>query len=72
MKNFTLKKMIILFAMVPLITAIVILAVFNMLYMRSALGTQVRNTLQVAATDLYEYYIYDLRNQENLVDQEKL
>ena len=68
MKNFTLKKMIILFAMVPLITAIVTLAVFNMLYMRSALGTQVRNTLQVAATDLYEYYIYDLRNQENLVD----
>ena len=55
-------------ALVPLVSSLLLMAVFCVVYMRTKLVDHTRNTLQVAADDLAEYYAYDLRNEEMMVD----
>ncbi|MCR4791321.1 MAG: cache domain-containing protein [Lachnospiraceae bacterium] len=70
MKNskFNMRKMLMLFALIPLVLCIIVLTVFSVLYMKSKLAEETKNTLRVAAMDLYEYYSYDIVNETNLVD----
>ena len=63
-----LRKILMIAALVPLISSLVLMAVFCVFYMRTKLVDHTRNTLRVAANDLAEYYAYDLRNENMLVD----
>jgi len=57
--GFNLRKMLSMFALIPLITTLVIMTVISTEYMRMKLSDQTENTLQVAAMALKEYYAYD-------------
>lgn len=62
------RKILMIAALVPLISSLVLMAVFCVFYMRTKLVDHTRNTLRVAANDLAEYYAYDLKNENMLVD----
>ncbi len=62
------RKILMIAALVPLVSSLLLMAVFCVVYMRTKLVDHTRNTLQVAAGDLAEYYAYDLRNEEMMVD----
>ena len=66
MKNngLNLRKMLSMFALIPLMSALVIMTVMSTEYMRMKLGDQTENTLQVAAMALKEYYAYDFLNDD--------
>ena len=66
--KFNMRRMLMLFALIPLAVAILVLTVFSIIYMRGKLVEETKNTLRVAAIDLHEYYSYDLTHEETLVD----
>ncbi len=66
--KFNMRRMLMLFALIPLITVILVLTIFSIIYMRSKLADETKETLRVAALDLYEYISYDLTHEEQLVD----
>ncbi|MCR4788630.1 MAG: cache domain-containing protein [Lachnospiraceae bacterium] len=62
----SLKIMLILFAMIPLVFTALVLAILTTSSARSSLETEVKTALQVASYDLREYYQYDIQNQINI------
>ena len=60
MKKLSFKNALMLFAILPLILAVMTLAVLSIFYMKSSLEKRVKQTLRIAALDLAEYYAYDL------------
>ncbi len=68
MKKISLKLMIIMAALVPMIMAIVGLAITSIKVMSSNLEENTLEELLVAAQGLKGYYEYDIKNDSNLVD----
>ena len=66
--GFTMYKMLMMFALIPLVTSLFLLTLFSIFYVRENLESQTKNTLHVAALDLAEYYNYDLATGNDLVD----
>lgn len=67
-KKLTLKTMLIMLALVPLILAVVIIAIASSRVIVSNLKQSTREELMMAAKGLREYYEYDFTNQYDLVD----
>ncbi len=60
--------MLILFAMIPLITAAIVLTIMEASMTVSNLETNIRDELRLATKSLREYYEYDIINGNDLVD----
>ncbi len=58
--NFTMRKMLMMVCLIPLIACLAIVAVTCVIYMRSSLEEQTKELLQVSCAGVYEYYVYDL------------
>ena len=58
--NFTMRKMLMMFCLIPLIACLAIVAVTCVIYMRASLEEQTKELLQVSCAGVYEYYVYDL------------
>lgn len=63
-----LKGMLVMFALIPLFTAILILAIVTINVTGSSLENVIKEELKVACQGLYNYYYYDLSHPETLVD----
>ena len=68
MKNFSIKSVLIMLALIPLILAVCIIAVITSRIFISNLKESTKEQLIVAAKALREYYEYDIVNQNDLVD----
>ena len=68
MKNISLKSMLIMLSLVPLILAVVIIATSTSRIFVSSLTQSTKDSLMVAARALKEYYEYDIVNGYDLVD----
>lgn len=67
-KGLGIRNLLILFALIPLITAVVILAGASYKIMVDNLEDNTKEELRLAAKTLQEYYVYDLINGVDLVD----
>lgn len=67
-KKLTLKSMLLLFAMVPLISASIVLTFMGSQMTVSNLEENTKDELKLATKALREYYEYDLINENDLVD----
>ena len=68
MKNLSLKSMLIMLSLVPLIIAVSIIAVVTSRVVVRNLKENTKEELIVAAKALREYYEYDFVNNNDLVD----
>ena len=68
MKNTSLKSMLIMLSLIPLILAVVIIAAVTSRIVVSSLKQSTKEELAVAACALKEYYEYDIVNNYDLVD----
>ncbi len=68
MKKINVKLMLILFALVPLVSSIIIFAVISSRIIVTNLEENTREELMLASKALQEYYAYDLINSVNLED----
>ena len=68
MKNISLKSVMILLSLVPVISAVIIIALASSRVLVSSLKQNTREELIVAARALKEYYEYDIINNNDLVD----
>ena len=68
MKNFSIKSVLIMLALIPLILAVCIIAVITSRIFISNLKESTKEQLIVAAKALREYYEYDIVNKNDLVD----
>lgn len=68
MKNISLKSVVILLALIPVISAVIIIALASSRVLVSSLKQNTREELIVAARALKEYYEYDIINNNDLVD----
>ena len=67
-KKLTLKSMLLLFAMIPLITTAIALTVMEARMTVSNLEASIQDELKLATKSLREYYEYDIINGIDLVD----
>ena len=58
--NFTMRKMLMMFCLIPLIACLAIVTVTCVLYMRSSLEEQTKELLRISCAGVYQYYSYDL------------
>ncbi len=58
--NFTMRKMLMMFCLIPLIVCLAIVTVTCVFYMKNSLEEQTKQLLQVSCAGVYEYYVYDL------------
>lgn len=58
--NFTMRKMLMMFCLIPLIACLAIVTVTCVLYMRSSLEEQTKELLRTSCAGVYQYYSYDL------------
>lgn len=63
-----LKKMLLMFALIPLVTTSLVLGIVTTQIMVNNLEENTRDELKLATKSLREYYEYDLINGENLED----
>ena len=68
MKNISLKSVVILLALIPVTSAVIIIALASSRVLVSSLKQNTREELIVAARALKEYYEYDIINNNDLVD----
>ena len=70
MKRYILnfKRLFVLFALIPLIVGIIILAVISVSSSVNSIEDNIKEELRLAAKGLKEYYEYDLVNDNDLVD----
>ncbi|MBQ9433714.1 MAG: cache domain-containing protein, partial [Synergistaceae bacterium] len=68
MKNISLKSMLIMLSLIPLILAVVIIASSTSRIFVSSLNQSTKESLMVASRALKEYYEYDIVNGYDLVD----
>lgn len=67
-KRIGIKLMLILFVMIPLVVAVIIMAIFSGNLMTKNIEKNIRDELKVAAQGLRGYYEYDLINGNDLED----
>ena len=67
-KKLTLKSMLIMLALIPLISAVLIISFSSYGIMMNSLKESTREELMVASKALREYYEYDIVNNNDLVD----
>ncbi len=67
-KTLNLKAMLIMFATIPLITGMIVLAITSITISISSLKDAVEEELMLASKSLREYYEYDLKNENDLED----
>ncbi|MCR4850370.1 MAG: cache domain-containing protein [Lachnospiraceae bacterium] len=65
-KGLSLKLMLIMFAMVPLVVTVIVLTISSISSAKGSLEEEVQLTLKAASYDLMEYYQYDLVNANDL------
>lgn len=70
--NFTMRKMLMMFCLIPLIACLAIVTVTCVIYMRNSLEEQTKQLLQVSCAGVYEYYAYDLVEAEGDVDIDEI
>lgn len=58
--NFNLNKMLLLFALIPMITSIIILSVYAINKIDKELENGVYSRLQACATSVQQYFEYDI------------
>ena len=58
--GFTMRKMLMMFCLIPLFVSILIVTVTCIYYMKSSLEEQTKQLLQVSCAGVYEYYAYDI------------
>ena len=66
--GFTMRKMLMMFCLIPLFVSLGIMTVTCVVYMRQSLEEQTKQLLQVSCAGVYEYYAYDLINAEEDVE----
>ena len=64
----SMKKMLLMFALIPLSAALFTLGIISMFIMVKSLESNTKEELMVASSALREYYQYDLENDNDLVD----
>lgn len=67
-KGLTIKSMQIMYALIPLVTSIIVLSIASYFIVVSNLEANTKEELRLAAKTLREYYEYDLINDNDLVD----
>ena len=67
-KGLTMNKTLLLFALIPLTTALIILSIVSGIIMTKNVEENIKEELLVSAKSLQEYYQYDLINGIDLVD----
>ena len=67
-KKLTMRSMLMLFALIPLVTTFIILGIISAITMTNNIEDSIKEELHVASRSLQEYYQYDLINGTNLVD----
>ncbi|MBO4910866.1 MAG: methyl-accepting chemotaxis protein [Lachnospiraceae bacterium] len=70
--GFTMRKMLMMFCLVPLFVSLGIMTVTCVVYMRQSLEEQTKQLLQVSCAGVYEYYAYDLVESEGDADIEEI
>ena len=65
-RHMSLRTMMIIFALAPLISAVVIIALVNSGIVVNTLKSSTKESLILAAKALREYYEYDLKNNINM------
>ena len=66
--GFTMRKMLMMFCLIPLFVSLGIMTVTCVVYMRQSLEEQTKQLLQVSCAGVYEYYAYDLVNSDEDVE----
>ena len=67
-KKLSMRSMLMLFALIPLVVAIIVLGIISGMIMTRHVEDNIREELMVAAKSLREYYEYDLINDNDLED----
>ena len=67
-KKLTMRSMLMLFALIPLVTTFILLGIVSAITMTNNIEDSIKEELHVASRSLQEYYQYDLINGTNLVD----
>ncbi len=70
--SFTMRKMMMMFCMIPLFASLLVMTVTFVFYMKSSLEEQTKQLLQVSCAGVYEYYAYDLVNAEDDTDMDDI
>ena len=70
--SFTMRKMLMMFCMIPLFASLLVMTVTCVFYMKSSLEEQTKQLLQVSCAGVYEYYAYDLANAGDDIDMEDI
>ena len=65
-KMLGMKPMLIMFAMIPMVVAVITMAVFSANLMTNNVEKNIRDELKVASQGLRGYYEYDLINDNDL------
>ena len=66
--SFTMRKMLMMFCLIPLFVSLTAMTVTCVFYMKSSLEEQTKQLLQVSCAGVYEYYAYDLTEVEGDID----
>ncbi len=64
--GFTMRKMLMMFCLIPLFVSILIVTVTCIYYMKSSLEEQTKQLLQVSCAGVYEYYAYDIAEADEI------
>ena len=64
----TLNKTLVMYALIPMTTALIALGLAASIIMTQRIEENIKEELHVAAKSLQEYYVYDLINENDLVD----
>ncbi|MCR5338793.1 MAG: methyl-accepting chemotaxis protein [Lachnospiraceae bacterium] len=67
-KKLTMRSMLMLSALIPLVTTFILLGIISAITMTNNIEDSIKEELHVASRSLQEYYQYDLINGTNLVD----
>ena len=70
--SFTMRKMLMMFCLIPLFASLLVMTVTCVFYMKSSLEEQTKQLLQVSCTGVYEYYAYDLAEAEDDADMDDI
>ena len=70
--SFTMRKMLMMFCLIPLFASLLVMTVTCVFYMKSSLEAQTKQLLQVSCAGVYEYYAYDLAEAEDDADMDDI
>ena len=70
--SFTMRKMLMMFCLIPLFASLLVMTVTCVFYMKSSLEEQTKQLLQVSCAGVYEYYAYDLAEAEDDADMDDI